>query len=158
DELESWLRDNPPLVGINWASMLEIGFRAISWTWALHFLLAEHSGGAVRSAGDPGQADSAPWIVDLLVGLDRQLGHVEQNLSFYFSPNTHLTGEALALYVVGSALPELAASKRWVARGRAILLREIDRQIRVDGGHAEASTHYQRYTLDIYLLALLTAR
>lgn len=38
-ELESWLADNQPYVGINWASMLEIGFRAISWTWALHCLL-----------------------------------------------------------------------------------------------------------------------
>ena len=35
---------------------------------------------------------------------------------------------------------------------------EIDRQILADGGHAERSTHYQRYTLDFYLLALLTAQ
>jgi hypothetical protein len=94
----------------------------------------------------------------MLVGFDRQLSHVEHNLSYYFSPNTHLTGEALALYVVGTALPELAASARWSATGRRILLTEIDRQISADGGHAERSTHYQRYTLDFYLLALLTAR
>ncbi len=43
-----------------------------------------------------------------------------------------------------------------VATGRRILLQEIDRQILADGGHAERSTHYQRYTLDFYLLALLT--
>jgi hypothetical protein len=92
------------------------------------------------------------------VALSRQLTHVEQNLSYYFSPNTHLTGEALALYVVGSALPELAAAPRWASTGRRILLDEIDRQVLADGGHAERSTHYQRYTLDFYLLALLTAR
>ncbi len=34
---------------------------------------------------------------------------------------------------------------------------EIDRQIGADGGHLERSTHYHRYTLDFYLLALLTA-
>jgi hypothetical protein len=94
----------------------------------------------------------------MLVAIDRQLTHVEQHLSHYFSPNTHLTGEALALYVVGSALPELAASDRWRATGRRILLQEIDRQILADGGHAERSTHYQRYTLDFYLLAVLTAQ
>src|SRR5204863_1265161 len=95
---------------------------------------------------------------DFLLAIDRQLRHVEHHLSYYFSPNTHLTGEALALYVAGHALPELAASERWVATGRHILLKEIDRQILPDGGHAERSTHYQRYTLDFYLLALLTAR
>ncbi len=149
-QLESWLGANPPLIGTNWASMLELGFRALSWTWALHMLLAD--------AAPAESARRTPWLVDMLIGIDRQLTHVEQNLSHYFSPNTHLTGEALALYVVGTALPELTASARWVETGRRILLAEIDRQILADGGHAERSTHYQRYTLDFYLLALLTAR
>jgi uncharacterized heparinase superfamily protein len=149
-QFESWLADNPPLVGINWASMLEIGFRTISWVWSLHCLLA------VRSPADA--ETETPWLVDMLVALDRQLTHVERHLSYYFSPNTHLTGEALALYVAGIALPELAASERWAATGRRVLLDEIDRQILADGGHAERSTHYQRYTLDFYLLATLTAR
>jgi uncharacterized heparinase superfamily protein len=145
DQLQTWLSDNPPYVGINWASMLEIGFRAISWTWALHALLAMDVG-------------NSPWLVDMLVALDRQLTHVERHLSYYFSPNTHLTGEALALYVVGTALPELSASARWAETGRRVLLDEIDRQILDDGGHAERSMHYQRYTLDFYLLATRTAR
>ena len=154
DRLESWLAANPPLVGVNWASMLEIGLRSISWTWALHFLLADV---ARRPEASAPPEHEEPWLVDMLVAIDRQLTHVEQHLSYYFSPNTHLTGEALALYVVGHALPELAASGRWRATGRRILLQEIDRQILADGGHAERSTHYQRYTLDFYLLALLTA-
>ena len=182
-EMHDWLEANPPLVGINWASMLEVGFRVISWTWALHCLLAvdgaelgtRDSGLGTRHsaprAGDSGLEAPAsglrtgnpdpnpdPWLVDMLVGLARQLAHIEQNLSYYFSPNTHLTGEALALYVAGAALPELAGAERWMTTGRAILLDEIDRQILPDGGHAERSFHYQRYTLDFYLLALLTAR
>jgi len=37
EQMESWLNGNPPLTGINWASMLEIGFRAISWTMAMRW-------------------------------------------------------------------------------------------------------------------------
>ena len=143
DQLERWLQDNPPLTGINWASMLEIGFRAISWTMAIHFLA---------------RMDGSFPTARCLFALERQLTHLEEHLSYYFSPNTHLTGEALALYVVGHAFPELDSSARWVETGRRILLREIDRQILRDGGHVERSMHYQRYTLDFYLLALLTAR
>ena len=150
DQLTDWLDANPPLTGVNWASMLELGFRSLSWTTALHFLLADAATGA-------SPFDTRPWLIDLLVGLDRQLTHVEQNLSYYFSPNTHLTGEALALYVVGRTVPELAASPRWSATGRDVLLREIETQIGRDGGHAERSMHYHRYTLDFYLLALLVA-
>ena len=145
-ELASWLEANPPYLGVNWASMLELAFRSLSWVWALNLFV------------EPDGEDTFPWIVDLLVGIDRQLAHVEHNLSLYFSPNTHLTGEALALYVSGRVLPELAASSRRSATGRRILLQEIDRQIAADGGHCERSTHYHRYTLDFYSLALIVAR
>jgi len=145
-QLRSWLAANPPLTGMNWSSMLELSLRAISWVWALHFLLALDD------------EDDADWIVDLLLGLDRQLDHVCDNLSYYFSPNTHLTGEALGLYVAGCALPELKAADRWTDVGRRTLLAEIDRQILPDGGHAERSMYYHRYTLDFYVLACATAR
>ena len=56
----------------------------------------------------------------------------------------------------GTGLPELHAPRfvRHRARGSA---REIPRQIEADGGHAERSLHYHRYTHDFYLLALLVA-
>ncbi|MGH9348986.1 MAG: heparinase II/III domain-containing protein [Vicinamibacterales bacterium] len=149
-QLQSWLDANPPLTGINWASSLELGLRSLSWLWAIDFLLADSDEGAAGPS-------HSPWLVDLLLALGRQLAHLEQNLSYYFSPNTHLTGEGLALYVAGLSLPELAGSQRWTATGRRILLAEIDRQISADGGHAERSTHYHRYTLDFYLLALVVA-
>jgi len=145
-DLESWLADNPPLAGINWASMLELAFRSLSWIWALHFF------------GDPAEDDSTAWVVDLLLGIDTQLAHVERNLSYFFSPNTHLLGEALALYVAGRTLPQLAASGRRAAIGREILVVEIDRQIAADGGHCERSAHYHKYALDFYLFALAIAR
>lgn len=145
DELKSWLHANPPLEGINWASMLEIAFRSISWIWALHFFA-------------PFDVPPEPWLIDLLVAIDRQLDHVARHLSIYFSPNTHLLGEALALYVAGRSLPELRSAGRWSSLGRDILLNESRRQVNPDGGHAEQSAHYHRYALDFYLLALAVAR
>ena len=145
DELASWLDANPPLIGINWASMLELAFRSLSWIWAAHFF-----------AGEPGE--DSPWLVDLIVALDRHLAQIARNLSRYFSPNTHLLGEALALYVGGRALPWLRGAARYERIGRAVLLEEIGRQIAGDGGHRERSAHYHRYTLDFYLLALAMAR
>ena len=154
--LQSWLASNPPLVGINWASMLELGMRSLSWLWAMHFLLAAPQARSGPSSDAPRTAET-PWLLDMLVALDRQLAHVEEHLSHYFSPNTHLIGEAAALYVTGVALPELAASSRWTRTGRRVLLDEIERQIGPDGGHVERSTHYHRYTFDFYMLALLEA-
>jgi len=144
--LESWIAHNPPRQGVNWASMLELAFRAISWTWIVEFLAAD------------GATDDTPWLVDLFVSLDAQLSHISQNLSHYFSPNTHLTGEALALYAVSAAFPEMRRSAARLDEGRAVLVAEARRQVLADGGHAELSAHYHRYTTDFYLLALMIAR
>lgn len=145
-ELASWLRANPPLTGINWASMLELGLRSISWIWALHFFVPFEDDG------------ESTWLVDLLTGLDRQLNQVARHLSVYFSPNTHLLGEGLALYVAGRTLPEFSSATRWHRIGRDVLLREARAQVHPDGGHTELSTHYHRYALDFFLLALAVAR
>jgi len=153
-ELDGWMQANPPLFGINWASMLELALRSLSWLWALHLFVTDPAGDDCSLR----RRDQQPWTLDVLLGIDRQLTHVERNLSRYFSPNTHLLGEALALYVAGRALPELAASTRWTTIGREVLRSELDRQFTADGGHAERSTHYHRYALDFYLLALIVAR
>jgi hypothetical protein len=145
-EAQSWLAANPPLLGVNWASPLELGIRAISWAWAIELFV-----------GDEGPGEEQ-WLVDLLLGLDAQLRHVERNLSWYFSPNTHLLGEALALYVCGRAWPELAGAERWTRLGGEILIDQGERQVLPDGMHAEGSPHYHRYALEFYLLALSLAR
>jgi len=145
-QLEHWLAANPPCSGVNWASMLELAFRCLSWTWAVELF----SRGA--------ETDDTPWLVDLLVALDCQLEEIAHNLSRYFSPNTHLTGEALALYAVSAAFPELRRSADRQDLGRRVLLQEASRQVCADGGHAERSAHYHRYSTDFYLLALLVAR
>jgi len=144
--LADWIGANPPLTGVNWASMLELAFRTLSWTWAVEFFCHDSA------------SDQSPWLVDLLLSMDGQLTHIRENLSTYFSPNTHVSGEGLALYAVSSAFPELRRSAAREAHGRAILLKEAARQVLTDGGHAELSSHYHRYSTDFYLLALMVAR
>ena len=37
EHLMGWMDANPPKCGVNWASSLELAFRAISWIWGLYF-------------------------------------------------------------------------------------------------------------------------
>jgi len=141
--LESWLADNPPRQGVNWVSSLEVAYRAISWCWLL-WLLRE-----------------APWRAGLrerlAISLQAHAGHIERYLSTYFSPNTHLTGEALGLFYLGTVLGEARHAARWRRRGAAILESALSRQVHVDGVYFELSTQYHRYTTEIYLHYLLLA-
>ncbi len=137
-QLSSWIHENPPGIGANWISSLEIAFRSISWLWALNLF-----------------KDSPELTSDLVLDCIRLLyvhgRHIETYLSTYYSPNTHLTGEALGLYYLGTQLPFLGSAAEWRRRGEDILLTEIGKQISSDGVYFERSSWYQRYTVDFYL-------
>ncbi len=145
-QLESWMAANPPKLGINWASSLEVAFRSISWLWALNFFKQSES-------------LSSETLQKALKLLYLNARHLETYLSTYFSPNTHLTGEALGLFYLGILLPEFAASSRWKETGLAILTKQLERHVQADGVYFEQSSYYHRYTTDFltHLLLLLHA-
>lgn len=137
-QTSAWIEANPVGIGINWASSIEVAFRAIVWLWAMHLC-----------------ADSE-WVTPKFIkrvvkSLLEHGQHIEKYLSTYFSPNTHLTGEALGLLYLGTALPELRQSERWRTLGLRILLEQLPRHVRADGVYFEQSTYYHRYTTDFYL-------
>ncbi|MEO7458371.1 MAG: alginate lyase family protein, partial [Gemmatimonadaceae bacterium] len=81
--------------------------------------------------------------------------HLESYLSTYFSPNTHLTGEAVGLLYLGVLLPEFSRARQWRRLGWRILQEQLGRQIRPDGVYFEQASYYHRYTIDIYLNAIM---
>ena len=140
--LESWLADNPPRHGVNWVSSLEVAYRAITGVGCC--------GCCVRRPGE--RTARAPYA-----SLEAHAQHIERYLSTYFSPNTHLTGEALGLFYLGTVLHHARHAPRWRSKGAAILESAVRRQVYADGVHFEQSTQYQRYTAEIYLHYLLLA-
>jgi hypothetical protein len=146
ETIREWLRANPPGMGINWTSSLEVAFRLISWCWAL----ALFRGSA---------ALTPPLRAALVEGIASHASRVERYLSYYFSPNTHLTGEALGLFYAGTLFPGMPAAARWRRVATDILVQEAERQILPDGVYMEQATCYQRYTAEIYLhFVILAAR
>lgn len=143
--LASWMEQHPPKLGVNWMSSLEVAFRSVAWLWALHFF-----------------KESPHLTPELYARALKYLylngRHLETYLSTYYSPNTHLTGEALGLYYLGISLPELRRAARWRETGSRVLVEELERQVRPDGVYFEQASYYQRYTADFYAHFLLLAR
>lgn len=136
-QLQSWMDANPPKYGLNWTSSLELAFRSISWLWAW-FLC----GGGTAFGELTGR-----FIA--MLGIHAE--HIENNLSVYFSPNTHLSGEALGLYYIGTLLPGLKGAERRRTAGERWLLHCIDTHVLADGGYVERAFWYHRYAIDIFL-------
>ncbi|MGH9511287.1 MAG: alginate lyase family protein [Terriglobales bacterium] len=139
----SWRRANPYPMGINWASSLEVAFRSLSWIWVLSLMEESVEVGGFRR--------------DVIGALARNGRYISRYLSTYFSPNTHLLGEAVALFFIGTMFPEIAAASRWRDHGWRIALREAQRQVRPDGVYFEQSLYYHVYALDFFLHARILA-
>jgi hypothetical protein len=139
-----WHATNPYPIGINWASSLEVAFRSLSWIWMYQLL-----------EGTPvlPREFKKEWLRAQAVNGR----HIARYLSTYFSPNTHLLGEAVALFFLGTLCPELSHAARWKSRGWEIVFQEARRQVRTDGFHFERSTYYHVYALDFFLHAAVLA-
>ena len=142
-QLDGWLAANPFLRGINWASALEVAFRALSWIWLWRMAGAEMPG---------------PLRARFLTELYRHGRFLELNLSVYFSPNTHLLGEAVALHALGVLFPKFPHAARWAESGGRVVEEQMRRQVREDGSHFEQSVYYHVYALDFFLLHSLLAK
>jgi hypothetical protein len=139
----SWIKANPYPLGINWGSTLEVAFRSLSWIWVDQML--------------PETDECAEFRAELRSALAFHGRYIERYLSTYFSPNTHLLGEAVALFFLGTLYPQMPRSARWKESGWRIVLHEAGRQVRPDGVYFEQSLYYHGYALDFFLYSRLLA-
>jgi len=144
-QMESWIDQNPKWEGINWQSSLEMAIRSTSWLWTIFFLLRSQSLGEAS-------------LRRICNSLFAQLDHVYRYPSVYTSPNTHLIGEATALFIAGSLFREFPRAEAWRQFATATLVNEMDRQISDEAVYGEASSYYHCYAADFYLEVLALAR
>lgn len=143
-QILNWLAANPLQRGINWTSALEVAFRTLSWCWVEHWI---------------GDRLSPALRLRFRSSLYHHACHLEHNLSIYFSPNTHLLGEAVALHAASFLFPSDRRAQRWQQLAATVVIEEMERQVRPDGSHFEQSTYYHVYALDMFLFhAVLNPR
>ena len=141
---KSWWAANRYPLGMNWASSLEVAFRSLSWIWT--YALLENS-----------PAMTPDLRRDWIRGLGLSGRHVETYLSTYFSPNTHLLGEGVSLFFLGTLFPDFPAASRWKQRGWQVVVDAARKQVRPDGFYFEQSAYYHVYALDFFLHARILA-
>jgi hypothetical protein len=144
-DIRDWIRENPAGQGVNWASSLEVAYRAIAWCWVIR--LAGHA-----------RCFNGGLAAMMSSSIAAHGRHISRYLSTWFSPNTHLTGEALGLLYIGHTFPHLDRASHWANLGTSILTEQLDRQVLEDGIYFEQATQYHRYTAEIYLHFLLLSK
>jgi hypothetical protein len=137
-EIEDWIDANPPFLGVNWKSGIELGLRTVS--------LIVVSTLAGDEAFSPAQREK------LWASLAAHGAWLARFPSRFSSANNHRIAEALGLFVLGAAAPGRSGWRDRAERARTVLQEETLLQIHADGVGAEQSPTYTAFTLEMLLL------
>lgn len=137
----SWLDANPPFIGVNWTSGIEMSLRQVAWLWTLRFL-----------HGYEGM--DAGFSAKLTNTMEWQAKYLETHLSRYSSANNHLVAELVGLVISGI----MCGDTERVRKAKALLDETVYSQILEDGVGAEQSPNYLCHTIEYYLIAEVELR
>jgi hypothetical protein len=133
-----WIHENPFLYGPHYISAMECGLRIPLLLYCLKVL--------------DNLADSEYQLI--LDTLYRHAWWISNRLSLYSSRGNHTIAEANGLIFGGAVYRYTSEGQQWLAKGHALLKKELDHQIVKDGGPTEQSLNYHRLVLDLYWLAI----
>lgn len=143
--IDSWVRQCPFGMGMNWRSPLELAIRLINWVWAIDL---------IRDTG----LLTREFLKRLRHVAYLHLWEIRRKYSRGSSANNHLIGEAAGVFIGASYFPEFPNAPRWGEESRAILAHEITAQTYADGFSREHAFGYHLFILQFFLLAGIVAR
>ncbi len=154
DQILDWIAHNPPMLGVNWTTGMEVAIRAVNWIWGYAFF-----------RGSPSLTPE--FAVRFLKALLQHGRFIAQNLEYGEAwedgrlrrvTSNHYLADLVGLVYLGIMVPEFREGGGWLRRGLEEVLTELRHQVHSDGVDYEASTGYHRLVLECFLSVLLLCR
>lgn len=146
---ESWIRENPYLIGVNWYSNIEVNIRLINWFFCWELLDLEN---LIEKYTFLKEFVNTKWIPCIY----QHCKYSYNNPSKYSSANNHLISEYSGLYIA-SSLWKFKESKKWLMYAKNGLENEIKKQ-HSKGINKEEAAEYVQFITDLFLLPFLVAK
>ena len=144
-QVESFVKQSPYLLGVNWIMPMEASIRLISISWVTAFL-KEYLRRDKRTCS----------LIENIVRT--HVDYVAKNFSAYSSANNHLIAEAAGVFIASTCFSQLDRMNKHRRNTYDILCREIGHQFYPDGVNKEQTTHYHIACYDCFLLAGLLGK
>lgn len=144
DWLADWCEHNPPALGLQWTSALEVGLRLINFCWI---------DALIRACDRPELTAAQDRLAQGIVPVHAWWAW--RNRSFGSSANNHLMGELAGVVIASRRWPCLARLGCCGERAWQMLEHEILRQFAPDGGNREQALHYHLFAWEMAWQAAL---
>ena len=136
-QLDSWIAANPPELGPNWASTMDVAIRAANWVAALA-LAAEHVAGEA-------------WLERALASLLLHGRFIRTHLEWSEARGNHYLADVVGLLPVAALFSGSPEGRAWADWAADELVSELEHQVRGDGTAHEASTGYHRLVTELFV-------
>jgi hypothetical protein len=145
--INSWVKENPYLCGINWYSNIEVNIRLINWYYCWQLLDVENLSKMNTAFGKFVQQTWLPAIY-------RHCIYSYQHPSLHSSANNHLIAEYAGLFVASQRWI-FKESEKWSRYAKKGLEQEIRKQHSENGINKEEAAEYIQFITDFFLVAFL---
>jgi hypothetical protein len=145
--IDSWIDDNPYLLGVNWYSNIEVNVRLLNWFLSWEILDGNE---LMKSDGAFNEFATQKWIPLIYL----HCKHSRRHLSKYSSANNHLISELAGLYVA-SKVWKFKESEQWSRFSKKGLEKEIIKQHTKNGINREEAAEYIQFITDFFLICYL---
>lgn len=145
-QVDHWIEENPPSIGVNWQCTMDVAIRIVNWIWGFYFF-------------KDAKAVNNDFVIRFLKSCLVHGRHISSNLEWSENgTSNHYLSDLVGLLFLGLTFPEFKESNHWLELGTAELLNELEKQIYDDGMDYEASTAYHRLVLELYYSSMLLSR
>jgi len=138
EHITDWLTKNPYMLGINWASPMEVGVRAINWIWAWHYF---------KNSG----LITLEFWRKFTCSLDDHMHYLENNWETYDGrTSNHYLADLIGYFYLCwffEGTPSIIKKRNWCYQE---MLREFDKQIFNEGTSYEGSTAYHTLVTQMF--------
>jgi len=136
--LIDWIDKNPPLIGVNWISGLEISIRLITWIFSLWFF---------RKSKIINNNRFFKKIFKSMFQHAYYLRYFYTRYSF-----NHTVGDLFGVYFFSKTFDTLKPLKKWEKKLFNKFKKQIFLQTRSDGIDIEQSINYHKFVLEFFIL------
>lgn len=137
NEINSWIKDNPIKLGVNWTCTMDVSIRAVNWIWTYYFFCKS-------------DILTPEFKIKFIKTLYLHGRYIRNNLEFKEVRGNHYLSNIAALIYLGVFFQESEEAQEWLKKGKEALIEEMNYQVLPDGVHSELSTNYHRLTTEIF--------
>ena len=146
----SWINQNPYLIGVNWYANIEINIRLINWFLCWELLNVNE---LVKENMEFSKFVEEQWIPTIYLHCQ----YSYDNPSKFSSANNHLISEGAGLFIATSFW-KFDKSEKWNVYAQQLLETEIQKQHSPNGVNREEASEYIQFITDFFLLSYVVGK